>query len=98
MSDEFVLYEVKDSIACITLNRPDRLNALGIDLSKQLIAAQNGAEEDPDVRVLLIKGNGPSFCAGADITQDDPDRTTEHAPYAYIGPILKTAIFGSSPS
>ena len=67
MADEFVLYEVRGSIAYITLNRPERLNALGVELSKQLIAAQNRAEEDPDVRVLLLKANGPSFCAGADL-------------------------------
>ncbi len=77
MSDEFVLYEVKNKIAYITLNRPDRLNALGVELSKQLIAAQNRAEEDPNVRVLLLKGNGPAFCAGADLKSGDPSTGKE---------------------
>jgi len=72
MVDEFVLYEVKNKIAYITLNRPERLNALGVELSKQLIAAQDRAEADPDVRVLLLKANGPSFCAGADLKSGDP--------------------------
>jgi len=83
-SSNYVLYEVKNNIAYITLNRPERLNALGIELSKQLIAAQDRAEEDPDVRVLLLMGNGPSFCAGADLTKGDPDRESEHrALYAH---------------
>jgi crotonobetainyl-CoA hydratase len=81
MSEEYILYEVKNSIAYITLNRPERLNALGIELSKALIEAQNRAEADPDVRVLLLRGSGPAFCAGADLK---PDASSEdRALYAH---------------
>jgi enoyl-CoA hydratase/carnithine racemase len=78
VTDAFVLYEVKDKIAYITLNRPERLNALGGELSDQLIAAQNRAEADPEVRVLLIKANGKAFCSGADLTPGDPGLETRY--------------------
>lgn len=78
MSGEFVLYEVKDNIAYITLNRPDRLNALGGEMADQLIAAQDRAEADPDVRAVLLRAAGRSFCSGADLTPGDPGLETQY--------------------
>lgn len=61
-----VLYAVIDGVAVITLNRPDRLNASNADMSAGLTAAFARAGLDPDVRVILLRGAGRGFCAGAD--------------------------------
>jgi enoyl-CoA hydratase/carnithine racemase len=61
-----VLYAVTDAVAVITLNRPDRLNATNADMSAGLTAAFSRAGLDPDVRVILLRGAGRGFCAGAD--------------------------------
>jgi enoyl-CoA hydratase/carnithine racemase len=62
-----LLYEVKDSIATLTLNRPERLNALGDTLRDDLYAAVLRASQDADVRVMVVTGAGKGFCAGGDV-------------------------------
>lgn len=62
-----VLYSVADQTAFITLNRPEKRNALSPELVTELKAAFNKAEEDPAVKVVVLKANGESFCAGADL-------------------------------
>ena len=64
-----VLYELKDNIALITIDRPDALNALNLDVLDELSQAVEKAEEDQDAYVLIITGAGRSFVAGADIGQ-----------------------------
>ena len=65
----FVDYEKKDNIAILTLNRPDALNALNLDVLSELNDAVITAENDEDVYVLIVTGAGRSFVAGADIAQ-----------------------------
>jgi enoyl-CoA hydratase/carnithine racemase len=67
MSEPTVLYEAADAIATITLNRPDRLNALTKQLEGELFAAMHQAEQDDGVRVIILTGAGRGFCAGADL-------------------------------
>src|SRR5881628_2284657 len=62
-----LLYEVKDAIATLTLNRPERLNALGDTLRDDLYDAVLRASRDADVRVMIITGAGKGFCAGGDV-------------------------------
>ena len=50
----------------ITLNRPEKHNAFDAATIAELIAAFNDASADPTVRTVVLTGNGPSFCAGAD--------------------------------
>jgi len=64
-----VKYEVKDNAAIITINRPDALNALNLDVLSDLEQAVAQAEKDVNVYVLIITGEGRSFVAGADIAQ-----------------------------
>jgi len=64
---EFVLYESKDKIASITLNRPDARNAQNKQLLDELDACWTKAAEDPDVRVIVLKANGKHFSSGHDI-------------------------------
>jgi enoyl-CoA hydratase/carnithine racemase len=67
MTYECLLYEVKDGVATLTLNRPDRLNALGGTLRDDLLDAITRTAADPDVRVMIITGAGKGFCAGGDV-------------------------------
>lgn len=63
---EAVLYEVTGGgVAVITLNRPERLNSWGGDISAGVYANFDRAEADPDVRVIVLTGTGRGFCAGA---------------------------------
>jgi len=64
-----VLYEVKDNIAVITVDRPEALNALNLDVLAELEQAVSKAENDCEVYVLIITGAGRAFVAGADIAQ-----------------------------
>ncbi|WP_409296625.1 enoyl-CoA hydratase-related protein [Peribacillus sp. SCS-26] len=64
---ETVLYEVKNHVAYITMNRPDRLNAFNAELNGELQAAFKQASRDSDVRALVITGAGRAFCAGQDL-------------------------------
>jgi len=67
MTYECLLYEVKDGIATLTLNRPERLNALGGTLRQDLHDAVARAGADPEVRVMVVTGAGKGFCSGGDV-------------------------------
>ena len=67
MQFQTVLYEVKENIARITMNRPDKRNALNAQLLNDIDAAFAAAELDDGVRVVIFGGAGPSFSAGYDI-------------------------------
>ena len=70
MSDDLVLYERRGPSAWITLNRPDKLNAMTYALVDQLEAAIDRAEADDEVRVVVVRGAGRAFCAGYDLEQE----------------------------
>jgi enoyl-CoA hydratase len=62
-----VLSETDDRVATLTLNRPERLNAITPELIADFRAALQAACDDPAVRVVRLRGAGPAFCAGYDI-------------------------------
>lgn len=64
-----VIYEVKNAVAYVTLNRPDKRNALGAQIVGELKAALAEAERDEAVKVVVLRGAGKDFCAGADLAQ-----------------------------
>src|SRR5512133_762787 len=72
-TEEFVQYEVSDGVATIWLNRPEVKNCVNWGLLTQLGAALERAEEDHDARVVLIRGRGQTFCAGADLNMLDSE-------------------------
>jgi 2-(1,2-epoxy-1,2-dihydrophenyl)acetyl-CoA isomerase len=67
MADDPVLFEVRDNVAHVTLNRPQTSNALDLEMAKRLMAAALRCEADKSVRGVLLKGEGRSFCAGGDV-------------------------------
>lgn len=62
-----VLYESKNRIGHITLNRPEKKNALSYELVADLKQALSAAEDDSSVKVIILRANGDAFCAGADL-------------------------------
>jgi enoyl-CoA hydratase/carnithine racemase len=69
MPYETVGYEVSDHIATITLNRPERLNAFSRLLSGELIGALHRANDDGEVRAVIVTGAGRAFSAGLDLQE-----------------------------
>ncbi|MBA7524744.1 Short-chain-enoyl-CoA hydratase [subsurface metagenome] len=71
MSPEYetILYEKKGMVAVITLNRPERMNAINVQMNADLKNSLKEAKEDSDVRVIVITGAGKAFCAGADVQE-----------------------------
>jgi len=64
-----IIHEVKNNVAFITLNRPDKRNALNDRIVSELGDAMVAAEADDQTRVIILRGAGKDFCAGADLAQ-----------------------------
>ena len=77
-----LIYEAKDAIATLTLNRPERLNALGDTLRDDLYDAVLRASQDAEVRVMVVTGAGKGFCAGGDVKAMN-DAKEGRAPHAH---------------
>jgi enoyl-CoA hydratase len=75
MKFEAIVYGVDDRVAVITLNRPEALNAMSVQLCLELQEAVKAADGDPDVRLIVLRGAGErAFSSGYDLTGDDmPD-------------------------
>jgi enoyl-CoA hydratase len=65
---DLVLFRVDDHVALITVNDPERRNAVNAAMSAQLRASVQQAESDPDVHAVVVTGAGTAFCAGADLS------------------------------
>ena len=72
-TQEVIEYEAADGVATIWLNRPEVKNCVNWELLTNLGAALERAEDDDDVRVVLIRGRGHTFCAGADLNMLDSE-------------------------
>jgi enoyl-CoA hydratase len=98
MADEKVLYEVKDKIAWITLNRPESLNAVNREMVKQIVDYCREANEDRNVQIVIFKANGErAFSVGGDIK----DRARANAAASTAEPesplVLRQARYSSTP-
>ena len=62
-----ILIDQKDRVLVITLNRPERLNAISRDMLNELSAKVVEADKDPDIRCIVLTGSGKGFCAGLDL-------------------------------
>src|SRR5262249_54291954 len=68
MSEQVILTEVRDRVATLTFNRPEKLNALNWDLLSQSIDMLKKWAVDPDLGAIVVTGAGRAFCAGGHIT------------------------------
>ena len=66
-ADSAIIYQVQERIARITLNRPEKRNALNDELIQSLKHALRSADRDENVRVVVLSGAGADFCSGADL-------------------------------
>ena len=74
-----LIYETDDRVATITLNRPDRLNAINDEMPGEIRQAVEQANRDDDVHVIVITGSGRTFCSGYDLKEY---AEAENAPYS----------------
>ena len=91
----------QDGVATITFNRPQARNALNRLCRLEVNAAIQAANSDSSVRAVVIAGNGDGFCAGADLTEANPDMNqdgwvTRQLRYEY-NPIIETIITAEKP-
>jgi enoyl-CoA hydratase len=71
-----VLYEKKGRVAYITLNRPDRLNAINDEMPPEIERAVQRADSDPNVHVMILEGAGKAFCSGYDLSEYGEQNST----------------------
>jgi len=95
VSEPAVLYEVRDHVATLTLNRPDNRNSMTPDLLAALADAVAELRADTQVRCVVVTGRGKSFCAGADFKQtpapssgEDVYQAPQERSYAMYAPFL----------
>jgi methylglutaconyl-CoA hydratase len=93
---EATLYEVRDGAAWITLNRPENRNALSAVLVNELHAHLIAANADPAARCIVITGNGPAFCAGADL-KNPPGSPTEGKANVSLPEVLDLMLHSPKP-
>ena len=73
---ETLLAETQDGVRALTLNRPDVLNAVNAQMGRELLQALRDAERAAEVRCVLLAASGRGFCAGADLREQVPGRTS----------------------
>ena len=90
------LYEINDGAAWITLNRPENRNALSAILVNELYAHLINANENSEVRSIVITGTGPAFCAGADL-KSPPGQLVDGAQGVTYPEVLNTIVESPKP-
>ncbi len=92
MSFEAIIYEVKEGVAYITLNRPDVFNAFNDQQSFELQDALKQAERDKEVRVVVLTGAGKAFCSGQDLKaiSGSRNRSLSDSLYKRYNPIIRS--------
>lgn len=81
MDFQDIIYEVEDNVARLTLNRPEKLNALTWGTWAEIESAMDLANNDDDVRCVLITGQGRGFSAGSDLTAPATDAAAQPRPF-----------------
>ena len=69
MMYETIIFEKENGTAVITLNRPEKLNAVNMTMRTEILSVLSDVEADEEVKVLIVTGSGRGFCAGADINE-----------------------------
>ena len=68
MSEEILKVSIQDKVATMTFNRPDKMNAINAELTRQAIEHLRVFRRDPDVGCIVLTGEGRAFCAGGDVS------------------------------
>lgn len=92
---EHIIVDTEDGVRTLTLNRPERLNAINDRLSTEIIQAIAQASTDDEVRVIVITGSGRGFCAGLDLSdysKRDPSTYTRHKRLDDLGWVGRLAL------
>lgn len=84
MTYQTILYSIKDNIAEIRFNRPDRLNAVISKLYEETLEALECAAKDNNVRCIIITGEGRAFCVGADLKEHKKGERTDEEKVEYL--------------
>ncbi|MFO0358492.1 MAG: enoyl-CoA hydratase-related protein [Sphingobacteriaceae bacterium] len=86
----FIDSKTNGGVAVITLNRPDKFNSFNRDMAMQLIAELDKANEDKNIRAVLLTGNGKAFCAGQDLAEamDKNGPGIERIVHEHYNPII----------
>ena len=93
-----MLYETDGKVGIVTLNRPDKLNAINVPLRLAAMEALTRADEDPNTRVVLLRGAGRAFCVGYDIGAEDPEKAKwRHAPLKWREYLHESCAFEMKP-
>ena len=85
---KIIVDEPRPMVRRITLNRPDKRNPLSNELRTELFAALQEADQDPAIRVMMIRGAGPCFSAGYDLQSD----VREGQPYYTAGGLANLSL------
>lgn len=86
MNYNTILYEVEDRVLTITLNRPEKMNACSLEMAAELSDAFRRADEDDEIRAVIVTGAGRGFCAGADISAGSGSFDTSDGDAASLAP------------
>src|SRR4029453_17458781 len=95
---EVVLVETRDHICTVTLNRPQKRNALNAAMITQLRAAFGRVAVDPDIRVVIVRGTGPAFCAGMDLREMAAQREAGEADLGSLEKVLEDLVACPQPT
>ncbi|MPZ22385.1 MAG: enoyl-CoA hydratase [Dehalococcoidia bacterium] len=75
---ETLIYEVRDSVGLVTLNRPERLNAFNLEMAEDLTEILDGLERERSIRALVLTGAGRGFSSGGDVKEGGPLEAARH--------------------
>ncbi len=98
MSEELVLHDIKGRVSYVTLNRPEKLNAVDNALRERAVGVMDEADAEPSTRVVVIRGAGRAFSAGYDIAAEyEGDMSWRHDSLAWRELLLKCLEFEMRP-
>jgi len=92
------LYAADENVGIVTMNRPEKLNAISPEFKTALVQALKTADDDPATSVVLLRANGRSFCVGYDIARKSPERDAwRHDAVRYTQHLREMLVFELSP-
>lgn len=85
---ETITYEIKDGVAWLTLNRPDKLNAFVAQMNREIKDAVKSASQDDNVRCIVMTGEGRAFCSGQDLAEVTEEMDHGQVLRDHYGPMI----------